>query len=73
MKMIWVYTSPHSNVAITLWLSQLGTIVHHFETSSDFSRWKETIEEESFVYYTKEKEYKPSEGIKIQFMHYIIQ
>ena len=41
----------------------LGTTEHDFQTSTEFALWKETIEEESHTYYTKEKEYKPSDGI----------
>ena len=41
----------------------LGTTEHDFQTSTEFTLWKETIEEESHTYYTKEKEYKPSDGI----------
>ncbi|XP_065920282.1 uncharacterized protein [Dysidea avara] len=51
--------------------NDLGTTVHEFETPSHFTRWKEAIEEESFVYYTKEKEYKPSEGDVVKWIYYV--
>ena len=41
----------------------LGTKVHHFETSAEFTQWKDGMEEKDHVYYTKQKEYKLSEGI----------
>jgi len=40
----------------------LGTKEYNFQTPIEFTLWKETVEEESHTYYTKEKEYKPSEG-----------
>ena len=36
--------------------------MYDFESSSHFLQWKETVAEKSFVYYTKEKEYKPQAG-----------
>ena len=36
--------------------------MHHFETSVEFTRWKDGMEEKDYVYYTKQKEYKLSEG-----------
>lgn len=40
----------------------IGTKEYCFETSTEFTLWKETIEEETHTYYTKEKEYKPADG-----------
>ena len=37
--------------------------MYHFETPTEFTRWKDGMEEEDHVYYTKQKEYKPSEGM----------
>ena len=37
--------------------------MYHFETPTEFTRWKDGMEEEDHVYYTKEKEYKPLEGM----------
>ena len=44
---------------------------HSFQTSTDFNVWKEAVEEESNTYYTKEKEYRPSEGIDLCWLKYI--
>lgn len=44
-------------------INATGMKEYSFQTSTDFNVWKEAIEEESYTYYTKEKEYKPSEGI----------
>ena len=41
----------------------LGAKVHHFETSTEFTEWKDGMEEKDHVYYTKQKEYKLSQGI----------
>ena len=40
----------------------IDTKEYYFQTSTEFSLWKETIEEETHAYYTKEKEYKPADG-----------
>ena len=39
----------------------IDTKEYYFQTSTEFSLWKETIEEETHAYYTKEKEYKPNQ------------
>ena len=40
----------------------IDTKEYYFQTSTEFSLWKETIEEETHAYNTKEKEYKPADG-----------
>jgi len=43
----------------------IGIKEHGFQTSTDFNVWKEAVEEESYAYYTKKKEYNQSEGINM--------
>jgi len=56
-----VNRKDHAHVII----HAIGIKEHSFQTSTDFNVWKEAVEEESYTYYTKEKEYKPSGSINM--------